>query len=208
MNTQQAYDQWSSQYDTNINRTRDLEGIALRKVLSGIPAVDILEIGCGTGKNSEWLVTRAKTLIAVDLSEGMLARAKNKLPDIPFIKADITQPWNFTDRLFDLISFSLVLEHIQNLDFIFSEAARVLKPGGQVYIGELHPFKQYSGSKARFDTETGTTVVDCYIHHISDFINQARPYGLVVTDMKEWFDEDDKDSPPRILTLLFNGKKE
>lgn len=206
MNTQQAYDQWSDQYDTNINRTRDLEAISLRTSLANITAMDILEIGCGTGKNSEWLVTKAKTLVAVDLSTEMLAKAKAKLPTTDFIQADITGPWNFTNRLFDLVTFSLVLEHIQNLDFIFSETARKLRPGGQVYIGELHPFKQYGGTKARFETENGTTVVDCYTHHISDFINNAKEHGFVLNDLQEWWDTDEKQTVPRILTLMMMKK--
>ena len=206
MNTQQAYDQWSDQYDTNINRTRDLEAISLRTSLANITAMDILEIGCGTGKNSEWLVTKAKTLVAVDLSTEMLAKAKAKLPTTDFIQADITGPWNFTNRLFDLITFSLVLEHIQNLDFIFSETARKLRPGGQVYIGELHPFKQYGGTKARFETENGTTVVDCYTHHISDFVNNAKKHGFVLNDLQEWWDTDEKQTVPRILTLMMMKK--
>lgn len=206
MNTQQAYDQWSDQYDTNINRTRDLEAISLRTSLANITVMDILEIGCGTGKNSEWLVTKAKTLVAVDLSTEMLAKAKAKLPTTDFIQADITGPWNFTNRLFDLVTFSLVLEHIQNLDFIFSETARKLRPGGQVYIGELHPFKQYGGTKARFETENGTTVVDCYTHHISDFINNAKEHGFVLNDLQEWWDTDEKQTVPRILTLMMMKK--
>ena len=206
MNTQQAYDQWSDQYDTNINRTRDLEAISLRTSLANITAMDILEIGCGTGKNSEWLVTKAKTLVAVDLSTEMLAKAKAKLPTTDFIQADITGPWNFTNRLFDLVTFSLVLEHIQNLDFIFSETARKLRPGGQVYIGELHPFKQYGGTKARFETENGTTVVDCYTHHTSDFINNAKKHGFVLNDLQEWWDTDEKQTVPRILTLMMMKK--
>ena len=58
MNTREAYNKWSEQYDTNINRTRDLEAVALRKTLSVIPFKRCLEIGCGTGKNTEWLVNR------------------------------------------------------------------------------------------------------------------------------------------------------
>ena len=100
MNTQQAYDQWSDQYDTNINPTRDLESTALRTVLANITDIDILEIGCGTGKNTEWLVSKAKSILAVDLSYGMLEKAKIKLPCTNFIQADITQAWNFTDQQF------------------------------------------------------------------------------------------------------------
>ncbi len=42
-----------------------------------------------------------------------------------------------------------------------------------MYIGELHPFKQYAGSKARFNTEAGEQVVNCYNHHITDFTDAA-----------------------------------
>ena len=203
MNIQQAYDEWSSQYDTNINRTRDLEATALRKVLSNLSSIDILEIGCGTGKNTAWLVTIANTILAVDLSAEMLEKAKSKLPHINFIQADINKPWDFTNEQFDLVSLSLVLEHIQDLGVVFSEAAKHLRPGGHIYIGELHPFKQYTGTKARFETAAGLTVVDCFTHHITDFINIAKRYDLQLTDLQEWWDDDDRLSIPRILTLKF-----
>lgn len=202
MNIQQAYDKWADQYDSNINHTRDLEGIALRNVLNPAHIEAILEIGCGTGKNSEWLQTKAKSLMAVDLSEQMLAKAKARLSGIDFIQADITQPWSFTQKQFDLVTFSLVLEHISDLDFIFKQAAQKLKPGGQIYIGELHPFKQYNGSKARFDNEEGTMVLTCFTHHISDFINDAGKHGFSLTRLQEWFDDDEKAGIPRILTML------
>jgi 2-polyprenyl-3-methyl-5-hydroxy-6-metoxy-1,4-benzoquinol methylase len=202
MNTQQAYDKWAEQYDSNINPTRDLEAIAIRNVLSHIVNADILEIGCGTGKNSEWLQTKAASLMAADLSEQMLAKAKARLTGIDLIQADITRPWSFTQKQFDLVTFSLVLEHINDLDLIFEQAAQKLKPGGQIYIGELHPFKQYNGSKARFEDEQGTTVLTCYTHHISDFVNHAGDHGFSITQLQEWFDDDDKTGIPRILTLL------
>ena len=207
MDVRQAYNKWAVQYDSNINRTRDLEAVALKDILKHISNADTLEIGCGTGKNSQWLQTKSSSLTAVDFSERMLAKAKEKLDGIDFIQADITQPWAFVKKQFDLVSFSLVLEHIYDLGFIFNEAAQKLKPGGQIYIGELHPFKQYTGSKARFEDEHGTTVPTCYTHHISDFINIAGSNGLVLSHLQEWFDDDDKTAMPRILTLLFTKAK-
>ena len=64
-----AYDQWTAQYDTNKNKTHDLEGHALRTLLGGIerPFASALEIGAGTGKNSEFLVTRARQVRVVGL---------------------------------------------------------------------------------------------------------------------------------------------
>jgi ubiquinone/menaquinone biosynthesis C-methylase UbiE len=204
MKPQQAYNSWASQYDTNENKTRDLEAIALKEVLSTISFTTCLEIGCGTGKNTEWLLERANHITAADLSEEMLAKARQKIQSdrVEFLTVDINNDWNFTEKTFDLISFSLVLEHIENLDHIFKEVYMKLKERGFVYIGELHPFKQYSGTKARFETDEGLQVVQCYNHHISEFTRSAKKYGLKVMDIDEYFDNDDKTSIPRILTLL------
>ena len=208
MNVQQAYNTWAQQYDTNSNPTRDLEGIALRETLDKVEFSSVLEIGCGTGKNTEWFATKAAHITAVDLSDEMLARAKQKVQsqNVIFNQADITQPWNFTDRKYDLISFSLVLEHIENLSFIFEQAALHAAPNAHLYIGELHPFKQYAGSKACFDAEGTTQVVTCFNHNISDFTTAAKKYGFPIADIDEYFDNGDRTTLPRILTVLF--KKE
>lgn len=205
MNVQQAYDQWSEQYDTNLNKTRDLEAISLRQTLSGFRGKRILEIGCGTGKNTEWLQSITDELMAVDLSDKMLAVAKSKISSghVQFIQADITQPWDFAKGSFELVTFSLVLEHISNLVPILQKAFHALAPGGKVYIGELHPFKQYSGSKARFDTASGTQVVSCFNHHISDFTGAAEEAGFEIELIREYFDDNDRQNIPRILTMIF-----
>lgn len=205
MDVRSAYNVWAEHYDTNKNRTRDLEGIALRQILSGIPFDNCLEIGCGTGKNTVWLKDKAQHVTAVDLSESMLAKAKEKVGNdrVTFIQADITKDWGFTDERFDLVTFSLVLEHISNLDHVFAQVAKMLKPGGYVYVGELHPFKQYTGTKARFDTSAGRQEVTCYTHHVSDFVHAATRYGLSLQGVEEFFDEGDRTSIPRILNVLF-----
>jgi predicted TPR repeat methyltransferase len=204
MDTKQAYDLWSAQYDTNHNRTRDLEGQALRITLASLSFDHCLEIGCGTGKNTEWLMGKAQKVMAVDLSVEMLAKAKEKIASdrVQFQQADITTAWTFGKEQYDLVSFSLVLEHIENLDPIFQEVSQALVAGGYVYVGELHPFKQYAGSKARFDTENGRQIVACFNHHVSDFIGAAKQHGLVLVDLNEHFDNNDRNSIPRILTIV------
>ena len=205
MNTQQAYNAWASQYDTNLNKTRDLEAIALRSNLATINFNRCFEIGCRTGKNTVWFAEKAKHVTAVDISEEMLAEAKEIVSSdkVEFKQADITKDWTFRNGLYDLVSFSLVLEHIDNLDHIFKEVSASLNTGGYVYIGELHPFKQYNGSKARFETGTGIQVVQCFNHHLSDFLLPAKKYGLSVVDINEYFDDDNRNEIPRILTILF-----
>jgi ubiquinone/menaquinone biosynthesis C-methylase UbiE len=205
MNVKQAYDAWADQYDANENKTRDLEAMALRSNLASIHFEHVLEVGCGTGKNTTWIVSKAKEIMAVDLSEVMLARAKEKISSdkITFRQADIRQAWTFLKRKYDLVTFSLVLEHIDYLDHIFQEASRAVVPGGHVYVGELHPFKQYMGTKARFETSEGQQVVTCFDHNVSDFTQSAAKYGLNIIDVKEYFDNSSRSTVPRILTLLF-----
>ncbi len=204
MDVREAYNDWAAQYDSNDNKTRDLEAKALRSSLGSIDFKTCLEIGCGTGKNTVWFREKATRVSSVDLSEEMLLKAKQKIdsPHVKFIQADITGPWRFVEDTYDLVSFSLVLEHIEDLDHIFRETSAALAPGGFVYIGELHPFKQYSGSKARFETAAGTQVVDCFDHHISDFVQSAGKYGLVPVNIHEFFDNDDRKGLPRILTII------
>ena len=75
MNVKESYNIWADQYDSNLNKTWDLEAISLRETLSGIDFENCLEIGCGTGKNTEWLSHKATHITAVDLSEEMLGKA-------------------------------------------------------------------------------------------------------------------------------------
>ena len=208
MNVKQAYNNWAAQYDTNDNKTRDLEAMALQTTLAGISFTSCLEIGCGTGKNTAWLVNKTQRLLCVDLSDEMLSKAKEKIkaPHVDFVQADILQEWDFTNEEFNLATFSLVLEHIENLDTIFKKLAGKISSGGYVYIGELHPFKQYAGSKARFETEEGVQVVNCFNHHLSDFIQPALQYCFGIAAINEYFDDDDRTTIPRILTILLQKK--
>ncbi len=205
MDIKKAYNLWAEQYDTNENKTRDLEAISLRTTLANFSFNNCLEIGCGTGKNTEWLLTKANHITAIDLSDKMLLKAKEKIKSskIHFQQADITKEWTFAEKQFDLVTFSLVLEHIEDLEDIFRKASKVLTSNGHLYIGELHPFKQYSGSKARFEADGEQHIVTCFNHNISDFIQAAKNNALEIIDMEEYFDENDRTTIPRILTMLF-----
>jgi ubiquinone/menaquinone biosynthesis C-methylase UbiE len=205
MSTRQLYDQWAATYDEVENKTRDLEKMAGQQVLKPLTPDSVIELGCGTGKNTSWLAEKTNHLTAVDLSEEMMLIAKKKInrPNVIFQHADITQQWTFTDRKADLVTCSLILEHIEDLDLIFKNVADHLKEKGHFYICELHPFKQYSGSKARFETGEGIQVLPCYIHNISDYLEAASGNNLSLVRLNEWFDENDKTTIPRLVSFLF-----
>lgn len=205
MSIEKAYDIWANQYDTNKNRTRDLDKKSTIETLSNYNFENVLELGCGTGKNTEWLLSKAKRVIGLDFSREMLNKAKEKISDkrVTFKKVDLTKDWKTENNFADLITSSLTLEHIKNLDHIFSQANQKLKKNGLFFISELHPFKQYSGSKAQYETESGTKELEVYIHHISEYIDNAESNGLKFLEMKEWFDQNYQNRLPRLISLLF-----
>jgi len=207
MNIQDAYNEWSDSYDSDVNLTRDLDSKLTRELLADLHADSILELGCGTGKNTSFLSQIGTKIEAIDFSQGMIDKAKEKVKaeNVTFSTMDITQPWKFTDTSFDLITCNLVLEHIQNLSFVFSEAGRVLKPNGQFFINELHPFRQYDGKKARFQRDAETVEVDAFTHHISDFIHAAETNQMKLLRLNEYWHEADTGKPPRIVSFLFGN---
>lgn len=205
MSIQKSYDDWSESYDTDENLTRDLDQKVIRKALANLLFKAILEIGCGTGKNTVFLAHIGEVVHAVDFSEGMIEKAKEKVKaeNVRFSMMDITEKWNFDDQSFDLIVCNLVLEHIEHLSFVFSEASRSLQEEGRFLISELHPFKQYEGKKARFYKDEEIVEVDAFVHHVSEFINIALSNGFELVRLEEHWHENDADKPPRLITFIF-----
>ncbi|HVU16103.1 MAG TPA: class I SAM-dependent methyltransferase [Candidatus Didemnitutus sp.] len=205
MDVRESYDQWAENYDSDRNLTRDLDAEATRTVLAGVCLGAALELGCGTGKNTEFYAGMARSLVALDFSPGMIERAREKIDDahVEFALADLTRRWPVADAARDLVAGNLVLEHIRDLNFIFAEAARVLRPGGAFLVSELHPFRQYQGGVARFQKDGTTREVAAHVHHVSDFMNAALHARLRLEGLREWWHAEDAGKPPRLLTLLF-----
>ena len=205
MKVENAYNIWADQYDTNLNKTRDLDTISTIETLSKLEFSSVIELGCGTGKNTIFLLKKAKKIIGLDFSQEMLNKAKLKINDkrVEFRKADLTTEWKIDNDSADLITCSLVLEHIEDLDIIFDQANKKLKNGGAFFISELHPFKQFSGSKAKFETENGIQELETYVHHISEYLNVASENGFELVELKEWFDEENQIGIPRLIGIVF-----
>jgi ubiquinone/menaquinone biosynthesis C-methylase UbiE len=165
----------------------------------------ILELGCGTGKNTRWLSEIGARVEAIDFSPAMIerAQARHSFDNVKFTLADLTQPWPIVDQTIDLISCNLVLEHIQDLSFIFAEAARVLIDGGQFFISELHAFRQYEGVAARFELNDRRIEIPAFVHHISDFLNAAAEAKLSLIAMNEWWHPEDANRSPRLISFMF-----
>jgi ubiquinone/menaquinone biosynthesis C-methylase UbiE len=207
--TKHAYNEWASTYDSDRNRTRDLDQVVTREILGGLRLKSILEIGCGTGKNTALFAQIGEQVQALDFSEEMIAqaRAKSSAANVAFTVADITQRWPVDGASIDLISCNLVLEHIADLNHVFAQAARVLAHSGRFFISELHPFRQYQGTVATFTREDESIKIPAFVHQISGFLDAATANGLALVQLNEWWHSEDEGKPPRLVTFMFAKSK-
>ena len=141
-----------------------------------------------------------------DFSKDMLAIAKEKITDnkVTFKQADITKKWTFGKA--QLITCNLVLEHIENIDFIFQQAAKSLYKNGQFFICEYHSYRQLQGKGAKFEQNGKELLLEYFVHHISDYTEAAMRNGFIINDLREWFDDDDRTQIPRLASFLFQKK--
>jgi ubiquinone/menaquinone biosynthesis C-methylase UbiE len=205
MTVRDAYNTWAATYDTDRNLTRDLDQQVTRATLGALRCNAILELGCGTGKNTGFLAQMGTQVYALDFAESMIrqAQAKVRQANVRFIVADLIQSWPVADHAIDLVVCNLVLEHIADLSPIFAEAARCLAPSGRFFVCELHPFKQYLGSKARLQHNGELLAPPAFVHHMSAFVEAATAAGFTLARLQEWWDAEDQQAPPRLVSFLF-----
>jgi predicted TPR repeat methyltransferase len=92
--------------------------------------LDVLDAGCGTGLCGPLLAPYARRLVGVDLSEGMLARAKEKLTYDKLEQCELTQYLADNHERFDLIASADTLVYFGDLDAVVSAAAGALRSAG------------------------------------------------------------------------------
>ncbi|MBC7389362.1 MAG: class I SAM-dependent methyltransferase [Opitutaceae bacterium] len=95
---------------------------------------DVLEIGCGEGRGIELMKGNFKSYTAVDKIAGMIDKLAIKHPEGKFITMNLPPLKGLSDNSFDTIISFQVIEHINKDKEYLKEIARVLKPGGKVYI--------------------------------------------------------------------------
>jgi ubiquinone/menaquinone biosynthesis C-methylase UbiE len=201
----EGYDLWAGQYDDNDNLTRDLNMQRLRQADLPLSGARVFEAGCGTGLNTEFLAAHADQVIAMDFSEAMLDRARERTSDYPvrFEIGDVTRPWPATESSCDIVVITLVLEHVERLGPVFAQASRVLTDGGLLYIAELHPYRQFAGRQARFTPQGSDreVKVPAWTHTFSEYVSTALEAGFQLLRIEEIGDKPEQ--LPRLLQLWF-----
>jgi predicted TPR repeat methyltransferase len=90
----------------------------------------VLDVGCGTGLSGLLVAPYARRLVGVDLSEQMLARAKEKQVYDELSKTDLTEYLRATTDTFDVIIAVDTLVYVGSLDAVIAAAAEALRANG------------------------------------------------------------------------------
>jgi predicted TPR repeat methyltransferase len=131
----QRFDEMAEAFDEHLVVRLGYEGpehlralIAPRIAVEG--ALDVLDIGCGTGLSGAVLKPLARRLVGVDLSAGMLAKAQARAVYDDLQRGDLLDALTQGAARWDLIVALDTFPYLGALEATFDAAAQALKPGG------------------------------------------------------------------------------
>jgi cytosine/adenosine deaminase-related metal-dependent hydrolase/ubiquinone/menaquinone biosynthesis C-methylase UbiE len=138
--TANAFDAAAEFYDGQVNPMTALEERFLPGLLPNLRGLDVLDIGCGTGR---WLSRLqdlpVKSLTGVDPSRRMLNVARRKLKASVGLLSGTADSLPVVDRSADVILMSFALSYSEDIVGVVRELVRVIRPHGSIFITDLHP---------------------------------------------------------------------
>ncbi len=127
-------------YDAEPNPILPLEQRFLERLLPPIDGLDIVDLGCGTGR---WLARLAakspRSLVGVDFSIEMLCQAKRKLGNAANLVLADCASLPFPRSSANLILCSFVTSYLEDLHAFAQQARRLLRSDGSIFLTDLHP---------------------------------------------------------------------
>jgi len=110
----------------------------ISNLVGNVRGKNILDVGCGKGRFSKWLIANGALVTGIELSNNLLKEAQN-ISGGTFLEGSATH-LNFEDETFDCVICIEVLEHIPDTQKAVSEMCRVLKKGGKILIIDRNKF--------------------------------------------------------------------
>lgn len=166
------FDRFRDTYEHELNRSVSFAGqdadvymeakadviLDLARRHIGNPAgLDLLDVGCGTGATDLHLIDRVGSISGVDVSTGLLERARAAVPAATYLDYDGSH-LPYADRSFDLVFAICVVHHVPPSSWsrFVAEMTRVTRHGGLVVIAEhnpLNPVTRAIVSRCAFDED-------------------------------------------------------
>ncbi len=183
--TQRYYDDFSSHYDDGRDRGYHalIDRIEAGLVAEHAPGARVLEVGCGTGLLLSRIAPIASRAVGVDLSPGMIARARDRGLNVVRGSA-VALP--FADASFDVVYSFKVLAHVPDIDTALREAVRVTRPGGVMLLEFYNPWSlRYVARKIAGARQIGRSHTEADVETRWDSpvaIRRRIPVGATLTE--------------------------
>jgi predicted TPR repeat methyltransferase len=130
-----VFDQYAATFDQHLVENLGYRGPALLQAALGAPpeprSLDILDLGCGTGLCGAAFHDWARTLVGIDLSAPMLAKARARGIYDRLIQSDLLPALADARESFDLVLAGDVLAYLGDLAPLFTAVRQALRPGGR-----------------------------------------------------------------------------
>ncbi|MCC2616078.1 methyltransferase domain-containing protein [Aestuariibacter halophilus] len=169
-------------YDGVAQVQHDIARWAMTHLPSGMEHV--LDVGCGTGRETCELLTKANLVTGVDLADGMLAVARQRSDVIHWQRGDAEQ-LPFAEGQFDGVFSSMALQWCQQPEVVLAQAQRVLRAGGS---GVYAMMTQGSFKELRDSCEQlGVVAPVNRFLSFQRWLNAARNVGLRVSATEQRF---------------------
>jgi 2-polyprenyl-3-methyl-5-hydroxy-6-metoxy-1,4-benzoquinol methylase len=94
----------------------------------------VLDVGCGEGHFAAELAAAGTDVVAIDVAEEPLRRARLRHPKLDLRLVSATGPWDLEDASFDVVWAGEVIEHVADTGAWLSEVRRVLHSGGRLLL--------------------------------------------------------------------------
>jgi SAM-dependent methyltransferase len=181
-----GYAAWAPTYEGTVEDAMDVELLDALTELDPRGAT-VADLGCGSGRTGAWLRAHGATAIdGVDVTPEMLDLARARGVFRTLVEADVADS-GLRGGAYDLVTTSLVDEHLASLRPLYAEAARLLRPGGTYAIVGFHPhFIMASGMPTHFDDPDGVpTAIVTHVHQLSDQVAAAHAAGFRLAELRE-----------------------
>lgn len=178
-----AYARWADTYD-GPNPAIRMEEPIVHGIVADLPVGQALDAACGTGRHAAHLHELGWDVTGIDATPAMLDQARAKAPEVRFEVGDVLA-LPLAEGAVDLVTCSLALTHVPDLEAAIAEMARVVRPGGTVVLSDIHPMASHIGGTAAFPHDGGLAHVRNIAHPVSHYLRAARQAGLDVVDCVE-----------------------
>lgn len=200
-----AYDQVAKDFLFTRTEGKGLSGFGHREieqpnmfdtVPSDLTNLRLLELGCGPGIHSREYTKRGAKVTGVDISREMVYLAQQTCPSGDFEVGNVYH-LRFEDNSFDMVTSSLLFDHLQDLDRVFEEVYRVLNKKGKFIFSVPHPMasimdKDLKVSNNYFETAPhqfcvagNLTEITAYQHPLMHYFQIPLKQGFTLQEFVE-----------------------